>query len=192
MANHCYNYVTITGNSEVLEEISNKLEYYEKFNYITSFFDFVLNKRTSIPSEKDNLDGKDYNYYGTKWWDYEFELYDSNLNIQGDSAWAPPLQFIQELCQQYSVKATFEYEEPGMGFAGIAEFTSKGLVNHDQMTYGEYSYKNDYISWFDRTVEDLESLEEEEVKELFEEISKYCTKSELQDLLKKLKEIKDE
>jgi hypothetical protein len=116
MANHCYNYVTLNGDAEILEEISKKLRTYDKFNYITNFFDYVLNKITFSPELVDNNDDldnngvRDYNHYGTKWWDMHVNIEgieDNVLTISGDTAWAPPLQFIEELCIQYDLCATW-------------------------------------------------------------------------------------
>jgi hypothetical protein len=206
MANHCYNYVTLNGDAEILEEISKKLRTYDKFNYITNFFDYVLNKITFPPDLVDNNDDldnngvRDYNYYGTKWWDMHVNIEgieDDVLTISGDTAWAPPLQFIEELCIQYDLCATCEYEEPGMDIAGIATYSENGYEDHKQMTYREYQYSNNYDAWFEDALYCLEDLLEEEnsqeeIHNYCKELLHYCTKGDIDELLIELKELKDE
>ena len=195
MANHCYNYVTLNGDAEILKQISKKLETYDKFNYITNFFDYVLNKITLTPNTTSeyNNDVRDYNHYGTKWWDMDVELIEGVLLISGDTAWAPPLLFIEELCIQYGIRASHEYEEPGMDIAGIARYSENGYEDHDQMTYREYRYHNNYDGWFEDCLYCLEETDsQEEIHDYCKELMHYCTKGDIDKLLIELKELKDE
>jgi len=45
MANNCWNYVTISGDKNVLDKIQEKFSKYDDFNYFTEFGDSVLNKK---------------------------------------------------------------------------------------------------------------------------------------------------
>ena len=191
MANHCFNFVQITGDEEILKEISKKLNTYEKFNYISDFFDYVLVKTSEIPSKPDES-RLDYTHYGTRWWDLDVQDSENVLIISGDTAWGPPLLFIEELCQQYDLCATHEYEEPGMDFAGVAEFGPQGEISNQQMTYSEYRYANDYDGWFEDALYCLGEIHEGDDTEGAESYKKellgYCTQSDIDNLLIKLKE----
>jgi len=55
------------------------------------------------------------------------------------TAWAPPINFIENLCKMYKVKAEMKYAEPGMDFAGVFGADEKGGGSED-MSYLEGSY----------------------------------------------------
>ncbi len=193
MANHCFNFVQITGNEEILKEISERLDTYQKFNYISNFFDYVLNKTADIPSKPADKSRLDYTHYGTKWWDLDIEgVVEGSLIITGDTAWAPPLLFVEELCQQYDLCATHEYEEPGMDFAGIANFGPEGEMDHKQMTFSEYQYTNNYGGWFEDALYCLGEIHEDNdtkgAENYKKELLEYCTQSDIDNLLIHLKE----
>lgn len=196
MANHCYNHVTLNGDAEILEEISKKLRTYNEFNYVTNFFDYVLNKITFSPNATNNSGIRDYNHYGTKWWDIYVnieDIEDGQLTIYGDTAWAPPLLFTEELCIQYGLQAIHEYEEPGMDIAGIAKYSKDGYEDHDQMTYREYQYNDNYDGWFEDALYCLEEADsQEEIHSYCKELLRYCSKGDIDKLLIELKELKDE
>ncbi len=191
MANHCFNFVQITGDEEILEEILKRLDNYEKFNYISNFFDYVLSKRTDIPLKPEDKTRLDYNHYGTKWWDIDIQESRGELIISGDTAWGPPLLFVEELCRQYDLHAIHEYEEPGMNFAGIAKFGPEGEIDHQEMTYSEYKYANNYDAWFEDALYCLSEIHEDDDTEGAEnykkELLEYCSQSDIDDLLIQLK-----
>ena len=66
-------------------------------------------------------------WFGTKW-DISYE--ESSFNFEKDeisfsceTAWSPPIPFLQHLCEMYKVNATLFYSEGGVGFAGESTFT---------------------------------------------------------------------
>jgi hypothetical protein len=163
MANHCYNYIVLNGNTEVLEELSEAMAEAEAFddNYFTEFCDRVLKINKRIDP------AKDYGFYGTKWFEYSITDKDVEmLIIQGDSAWGPPDRFVEEICKQYGLCATLEYEEPGMDFAGIVKYDSTGQVDHEEFTFYELQYRNDIGYWQEEILNmHYDDEDDEEIKE---------------------------
>lgn len=151
MANYCYNHAIVYGKKEVLDEIEEKFNKYTDYDYLVLWGDMVLNKEV----ERNIKD--DYCYYNTRWWDFSIDrdYEDDSMTISGDSAWAPPLQLLQELTEVYDVVVEGSYEEPGMDFAG--EFKcEKGEIEDIEMTYWEYRLKDDRQYAIECLLEDLE------------------------------------
>lgn len=150
MANYCYNHAIVYGKKEVLDEIEEKFNKYTDYDYLVRWGDMVLNKEVERVI-------KDDNYYGTRWWDFSIDRNydDDSMTISGDSAWAPPLQLLQDLTEVYDVVVDGSYEEPGMDFAG--EFKcEKGEIEDIEMTYWEYRLKDDRQYAIECLLEDLE------------------------------------
>ena len=87
-------------------------------------------------------------WFGTKW-DISYE--ESSFNFEKDeisfsceTAWSPPIPFLQHLCEMYKVNATLFYSEGGVGFAGESTFTwvdGELEVYDDECGYLEGLYK---------------------------------------------------
>ena len=140
MANHCMNWVNIYGEDRTLNRIVQKLEtYHDHKGSFLSWGDMVLNREPEEGEEE-----RDYHYYGTRWWDFEIQRERGEIIISGDSAWAPPIELIKQICIEYKVYASIEYEEPGCDFGGIAEFNEAGeIVEEIEMPYNEWRYYSD-------------------------------------------------
>ena len=148
MANYCTNYVTLYGNQEDLKTIDERFSRYSEFDYFTNFCEMVLGK----PISEDNFDGYQY---GTKWWELDIvDLGDGSLNIQGCSAWNPPLQLIAEITKVFNVRAEGDYYESGNNFAGI--YVAKdGVLNDNEMTCFEYDLTEDRGYTIERLIADI-------------------------------------
>lgn len=124
MANHCWNWVVLEGSKTALTQVESRMKKYDKTNYFTEFCDYVL-KRGKIGEYEKNyahlINAKPkpnktfykngdkftdidmsipyatYLKYGTRWFDFEMEGDDTFLQIQGDSAWSPPIKFFVDL-----------------------------------------------------------------------------------------------
>jgi hypothetical protein len=62
-------------------------------------------------------------WFGTKWdVDYAscgFEFSENEIIMQPETAWSPPIQFLENLVKQYKgIEAYIFYSEPGVGFSG--------------------------------------------------------------------------
>ena len=150
MPNYCDNYVTFYGDQKDLEIINERFKRYREHDYFTNFAEFVLAK----PLTDANTFEWGYSY-GTKWWEFEIQdIGEGYLNIQGSSAWSPPLQLIAEITKVFKVRAEGTYYEPGMDFAG--NYTAEGgNLNDIEMTCFEYDISCDREYAIDRMIEDL-------------------------------------
>lgn len=176
MANHCWNWVVLEGSKTALTQVESRMKKYDKTNYFTEFCDYVLkrgkigeyeknyahliNGKPKISKTSDLLTDIDmsipyatYLKYGTRWFDFEMEGDDTYLQIQGSSAWSPPIKFIVELCKVYNLNARMEYEESGMDFAGKLKISPNGITQHFEMSADEFNYLEDYHSWCDRMID---------------------------------------
>ena len=140
MANHCFNWVNIYGEDRTLNRIVSKLEtYHDHKGSFLSWGAMVLNKAQEADEEE-----RSCYYYGTRWWDFEIQRERGEINVSGDSAWSPPIELIKQICVEYGVTATIEYEEPGCDFGGRTEFNELGeVVEEIDMPYNEWRYYSD-------------------------------------------------
>ena len=169
MANHCYNYVSFSGNKEMLIELQEAVTEAEAASNDKYFYQFCDRVVKGDPSAE-----KDYLFYGTKWFEYEVD-YDGDIMImQGDSAWGPPERFIEEVCKQYGLCAILEYEEPGNDFAGIIKYDSTGQIGHEEFTYHELQYNNDFDYWKEEILDMFEDDCEDD-SEIKEHLKVECT-----------------
>lgn len=157
MPNYCDNYVTFYGDQKDLEIINERFSRYREHDYFTNFAEMVLSKPLS-----DGMTFESAYSYGTKWWEFEIaDLGDGYLNIQGPSAWSPPLRLIAEITKVFNVRAEGSYYEMGMDFAGM--YTAEGgNLNDTEMTCFEYDLLQDREYAIERVISDLN----EEIYEL--------------------------
>ncbi len=87
MANHCYNAISITGNSKELNELYKWLTKDE--DYID--FQHVLNREKQITC------GEIFSLVGTKWFVPDIEMLDGIIILNGDSTWSPPVALFVNL-----------------------------------------------------------------------------------------------
>jgi hypothetical protein len=190
MANHCFNWVNIYGEDRTLNRIVSKLEtYHDHKGSFLSWGDIVLNKEP----EEDEEEKRSYYYYGTRWWDFEIQRERGEINVSGDSAWSPPIELIKQICVEYGVTATIEYEEPGCDFGGRTEFNELGeVVEEIDMPYSEWRYYSDpdhivnivsdmedYIEFYnseDEVLKDYPFLNKQDTEYIIEEYNKIKNK----------------
>ena len=53
----------------------------------------------------------------------DFNISTGEITFLCETAWSPPIPFLQNLCEMYKVNATLFYSEGGVGFAGESTFT---------------------------------------------------------------------
>jgi len=111
------------------------------------------------------------NYYGTKWdisyAEFQWDFDDTSLSVSFETAWSPPIGFLEKLVLQYKgiTDAELHYEESGCNFAGrmVAIRDNRGNVsfNDDCLTYEEglYKYQDDYF--WDRMYDEVRCAIEE-------------------------------
>jgi len=138
MANYCWNSVIIEGDSTVLAKLETLFNTYDDSDYLVdwgnTFFPYMADKPTH----------DEYTYYGTKWWEFTCTLTsDNTLQIDGDSAWGPPLKLVELISSFYSVNCKIQFSEPGSGFAGKYEWDSGTLIENTDYNYAQYIYEEE-------------------------------------------------
>ena len=157
MPNWCYNEIDICGSPASI-------------NKIASFFVGADGKESNYDDDEIGIFGNilgdipdDYNvcwyewnceHFGTKW-DITLEnledldIKDDSISFNVETAWSPPLEFLQNLCLIYEdVTATIFYSESGMDFSGNAEiYYSKNdggiIFNNEEYSFLEGYYHKD-------------------------------------------------
>jgi hypothetical protein len=91
-------------------------------------------------------------WFGTKWdISYEEHMFTFNkdeITLSCETAWSPPIPFLENLCKMYKVNAYLFYSEGGVGFAGESTFNwvnGELEVYDDECGYleGIYKYSNE-------------------------------------------------
>jgi|SRR3972149_1450363 len=134
MPNWCENTLKVTGSREALDEFKKRAASRHRDGnghnrrVALSFNRFVRMPRklryTTSPQDTPNWYDWSLLNWGTKW-----DLADVRLSrkkdgtellYEFDTAWSPPTQWLESVVKKYP-SLTFElnFEEPGMGFAGI-------------------------------------------------------------------------
>jgi hypothetical protein len=165
MANYCYNYIVFKGAN--VGKLKEAFGLYKQ----TEYFDDFVHLATGKPIE----DKKDPYRYGTRWFEFETELVDSEtLVVSGDSAWSPVEGMTQAFCEHFSVSARIEFEESGCDFGGYTEYDEQGNVTDSlTTTYAEWSYIQDSDSAVHRLVEDIMDggLEMEDIEDMISHLT---------------------
>jgi hypothetical protein len=139
-------------------------------------------------------------YWGCKW-DVSYNganitYDDESITMSFDSAWSPPVSFIQHLGRLFSVSCELYYEEPGCDFCGKSFFNTEDGLTEEDYTYNEGRYVFDKDSFFESIDGDIDYLFEndedvtfESVKELFTFITDEKDLKILEEIFNEVKEI---
>ena len=158
MPNWCSNTIVITPVATFAEVDFDVLK--KKFDELLVSHEPVMEMllgKEDRPADYDDGGWYDYNVnkFGTKW-DFnldegegDFEIEDECITLRLDTAWAPPLQFLETLSIMYKVRAEIRYAEPGGDFAGKMIFAPDGIELHEEYSFMEGSYRNDDTFWDD-------------------------------------------
>ena len=131
MPNWCNNNIKIYGDEGTIRTLTAVLKSLKSADE-SEDNNNVFRALIGIPQHMSDGDYKEKWYdtniewFGTKW-DISYE--ESSFNFEKDeisfsceTAWSPPIPFLQNLCEMYKVNATLFYSEGGVGFAGQTEF----------------------------------------------------------------------
>jgi len=139
MPNWCANKLTVTGSVEDVQAFKEKAVGQSPWSNDEE--QSVFNFHSLVPLPVQVLTGG-YNEaayhwelanWGCKWGACQAVIADeweTSLIYAFETAWSPPIPFLDKVAKQW-VNLTFvlEYEEPGMGFKGLAKF--QGDVRED-------------------------------------------------------------
>lgn len=127
MANHCLNTITISNfeNPEDFTKLQTKINNLLDIEHTELLLLAVTKKELNKLWDKGLLELSEK--LGTKWLSYndiQTDI-DDYIEIEADSAWAPPTGWGLIISKKYNCTVKIKYDEPGMQFMGIY-IASKG------------------------------------------------------------------
>jgi Ferredoxin-like domain in Api92-like protein len=143
MPNWCSNHLTVKGENEEVQRFKDLAVGHSP--WVQPSVDekpSPLNFHSLVPIPASVLQqsyekaGHDWEcqHWGTRWGAGDAELVDDNgseLFYQFDSAWGPPIAFLQALGQLWpQLKFLLEYEEPGEELKGLCKVHGQHCENH--------------------------------------------------------------
>jgi len=143
MPNWCSNYIRINGDANTISIIKSACERCaEKDEPIFRNLIDIPSHMTNEQYEKEWYD-TNVNWFGTKWDVHYnscgFGYSENEINMSPETAWSPPIQFLENLVKQYKgIEAYIFYSEPGIGFSGETKIyrDEDGQVIVDDNEYG--------------------------------------------------------
>lgn len=203
MPNWCYNSVTITGDTDKVTSLGNRLKIISKDDEMkTGMFKSLIGISENVSVQEYN-DGGWYNAnidnWGTKW---DVDVDEHMCTIQSDcivlnfeSAWSPPVAAFKKIAQRYGVLVEMYYEEAGSDFCGKTFIDEEGDSSEDDYEYQEGIYRFEgFNEWYEREFESqkeylIDTLGESEStpEEIVEEWFGFLTEEEIKECADDLK-----
>jgi hypothetical protein len=153
MPNWCNNYIKISGDESTIRTLTSVIKSL-KSSDDDGPSDDVFKSLIGLPSHMSEGDYKEKWYdtnvewFGTKWdisyEEHMFTFDKDEITLSCETAWSPPIPFLQNLCEMYKVNAYLFYSEGGVGFAGETTFNwvnGELEVYDDECGYLEGIYK---------------------------------------------------
>lgn len=174
MPNWCNNNIRIYGDEGTISTLTSVLKGLKSEDY-------VFQSLIGIPSHMTEANYKEKWYdtniewFGTKWDisanEHAFTFGKEEISFFCETAWSPPIQFLENLCKMYKINAYIFYSEGGIGFAGQTDFIwTDGELDINDQEYGyleglyilsedefwsEVDYQADCILDEDQSLEDF-------------------------------------
>jgi hypothetical protein len=157
MPNWCNNYIKISGDEGTIRTLTSVIKSL-KSSDDGGPSDYVFQSLIGLPPHMSDGDYKEKWYdtniewFGTKWdisyEEHSFTFSKDEITLSCETAWSPPIPFLQNLCEMYKVNAYLFYSEGGVGFAGESTFNwvhGELEVYDDECGYleGIYKYSNE-------------------------------------------------
>jgi hypothetical protein len=189
MPNWCNNDIRIYGNEGTIRALTNVIKFSEGKLFKTLI---------GLP---DNMSKSDYeekwydtnlNWFGTKW-DVDidahcFDFGEDEISFFCETAWSPPIQFLENFCRMYKMNAYIFYSEGGIGFAGETKLIWEDdvfSVEDNEYEYNKGLYllsKEEFWANMESNIE--YAVEEEmEIDEFLTEYREYVAEKDIQDLI---------
>jgi hypothetical protein len=198
MPNWCNNDIRIYGNEGTIRALKNviKLSQGKLFQTLIGLPDNMSESDYEEKWYDTNL-----NWFGTKW-DIDidtncFDFCEDEISFFCETAWSPPIQFLENFCRMYKLNAYLFYSEGGVGFSGETKLIwEDGVLSVEDNEY-EYN-KGLYLLSKEEFWANMESnieyaVEEEmEIDEFLEEYRAYVSEKDIQDLITMFNETKKE
>ena len=160
MPNWCYNNISVSGSPKkigrinaVIDILKNSTDEEKKNHLFKSLIG--LPERTDLEEYNDQgWYATNVDWFGTKWdvgLDFVAHQDTDHIELAGETAWSPPINFCIELAKQYGVEIEMYYEEPGCDFCGKTWIDSNGDHNEEDYGYQEGIYRFEgFNEWYER------------------------------------------
>jgi hypothetical protein len=164
MPNWCNNNITISGDEGTIRTLTAVLKGLTPQDDV---FKSLIGLPTHMTDGDYNEKWYDTNieWFGTKWdisyEEHAFNFDKNEITFYCETAWSPPIPFMENLCKMYKVGGNLFYSEGGIGFAGETTFTwvdGELDVYDDECGYleGIYKYsKEEFWSEVDSRVDSI-------------------------------------
>ena len=179
MPNWCNNNITISGDEGTIRTLTAVLKSLKTDDEEQS--SDVFKSLIGLPQHMSDGDYKEKWYdtniewFGTKWdISYSEDMFNfskDEISFSCETAWSPPIPFLQHLCEMYKVNANLFYSEGGVGFAGESTFNwvdgelevyddecgfLEGMYKFSKEEFwAEVEYRSDCILDEEQTLEDF-------------------------------------
>ena len=173
MPNWCNNNITISGDEGTIRTLTAVLKSLKTSDEEQS--SDVFKSLIGLPQHMSDGDYKEKWYdtnigwFGTKWDisydEHAFTFTKNEISFFCETAWSPPIPFLQNLCEMYKVNANLFYSEGGVGFAGETTFTwtdGELDVYDDECEYLEGIYKYSREEFWSEVESRVDSILDEE------------------------------
>lgn len=125
MPNWCNNNIRIYGDEgtiSTLTHVINGLTSEDKlFESLIGLPDYMSKNQYEKEWYDTNIE-----WFGTKWdvnpEQHMFDFTKNEITFSCETAWSPPIPFLENLCKMYKVNAYIFYSEGGIGFSGETTF----------------------------------------------------------------------
>ena len=174
MPNWCNNNITISGDEGTIRTLTAVLKSLKTDDEEQS--SDVFKALIGLPQHMSDGDYKEKWYdtnigwFGTKWDisydEHAFTFTKDEISFFCETAWSPPIPFLQNLCEMYKVNANLFYSEGGVGFAGETTFTwndGELDVYDDECGYLEGIYKYSREEFWSEVESRVDSILDEEL-----------------------------
>ena len=173
MPNWCNNNITISGDEGTIRTLTAVLKSLKTDDEEQS--SDVFKSLIGLPQHMSDGDYKEKWYdtnigwFGTKWDisydEHAFTFTKDEISFFCETAWSPPIPFLQNLCEMYKVNANLFYSEGGVGFSGETTFTwndGELDVYDDECEYLEGIYKYSREEFWSEVESRVDSILDEE------------------------------
>ena len=174
MPNWCNNNITISGDEGTIRTLTAVLKSLKTDDEEQS--SDVFKALIGLPQHMSDGDYKEKWYdtnigwFGTKWDisydEHAFTFTKNEISFFCETAWSPPIPFLQNLCEMYKVNANLFYSEGGVGFSGETTFTwndGELDVYDDECGYLEGIYKYSREEFWSEVESRVDSILDEEL-----------------------------
>ena len=174
MPNWCNNNITINGDEGTIRTLTAVLKSLKTDDEEQS--SDLFKSLIGLPQHMSDGDYKEKWYdtnigwFGTKWDisydEHAFTFTKDEISFFCETAWSPPIPFLQHLCEMYKVNANLFYSEGGVGFSGETTFTwNEGELDvyDDECGYLEGIYKYSREEFWSEVESRVDSILDEEL-----------------------------